>query len=184
MTTYALTGAVLLAALAMPLAAEAQKTRAVSFDASFGFESVQTSGEYRNPDQGAAVDAMLAVRLGAAGPGAIVIGVSAGTPWAWSSTDICVPASIGGCVPTYPQLLKVGALIGWENTSMNLRAMAGPAFVSANGSRSLGFQSRLEGAAPISRRLALIASLRGTIVPNYRGDGLGAYALGVGVRIR
>jgi hypothetical protein len=126
----------------------------------------------------------LAMRLRAAGRGALLAGLSAGAPWAWSSTTVCLPASNGGCIPTFPQFLKVGALVGWENPSTTLRAMGGPAYVRADGKQAFSLQGRVDGAAPISRHLALVASVRGTVVPNYRGDAFGVYALGVGIRMR
>ncbi len=170
--------------LALPRGAGAQHTRALSLDVNVGLESVRTSGEYRNPQQGSAVDALLALRLGTARRGAIITGVGAGTPWAWSSTDICLPASTGGCIPTYPQFLRLGALVGWENQSTTFRAMGGPAHVTADGKATFGFQARLDGAVPIAQRFALAASVRGTMVPNYRGDAFQVYSFGVGIRLR
>ncbi len=185
MTIHALTGSMAAAlALALPLNAAAQQTRAVSFDANFGVETVRTSGEYRAPHRGSAVDALLAIRLQGAGHGALLAGLSAGTPWGWTSTSICILASNGGCIPTFPQFLKVGALVGWENPGATLRAMGGPAYVVAEGRQAFGLQGRVDGAAPISRHLALVGSVRGTVVPNYRGDAFEVYALGVGIRIR
>lgn len=185
MTIHALTGWVAAAlALALPLNAAAQQTRALSFDVNFGVETVRTSGEYRDPHQGSAVDALLAMRLRGAGRGALLAGLSAGTPWAWTSTSVCLPASNGECIPTFPQFMKAGALMGWENPTATLRAMGGPAYVRADGRQAFGLQGRVDGAAPISRHLALVASVRGTVVPNYRGDAFEVYALGVGIRIR
>lgn len=186
MTIHALTGSLAAAvlALALPLDAPAQQTRAASFDANFGVETVLASGEYRAPHRGSAVDGLLAMRLQGAGRGALLAGLSAGTPWAWTSTSICLPASTGGCIPTFPQFLKVGALLGWENAGATLRAMSGPAYVRADGNQAFGLQGRVDGAAPISRHLALVASVRGTMIPNYRGDTFGVYALGVGIRLR
>ena len=168
----------------LPLSAWAQQTRAVSFDVNVGFESVRTSGEYRGPEQGSAVDAMLALQSSTRRRGAITTGLSAGVPWAWSSTTICLPASTGGCIPTVPGFLRIGALVGWENPSTTLRAMGGPAYVSADGRGAFGLQARLDGAAPVTRHFALVVSARGTMVPNYRGDAFQVYSLGFGIRLR
>ena len=153
MTIHALTGSLAAAvlALALPLSAAAQQTRVVSFDANFGVETIHTSGEFRAPHRGSAVDALLAMRLQGAGRGTLLAGLSAGTPWAWTSTSICLPASNGGCIPTFPQFLKAGALVGWENAGATLRAMGGPAYVRADGSQAFGLHGRVDGAAPISR---------------------------------
>jgi hypothetical protein len=185
MTNRALAGTTAaVCALTLPLSAAAQQTRALSFDVNVGFESVHTSGEYRDPQQGSAVDAMVALRLGASGHGAIIAGISAGTTWGWSSPSICLPASTNGCIPTFPQFVKVGALVGWENASTTLRALGGPVYVSADGTATFGFQARLDSAAPIAQHLALVASVRATVVPNYRGDAFQVYSLGMGVRLR
>ncbi len=170
--------------LALPVSSGAQQTRAFSLDVNVGRESVRTSGEYRSPQQGAAVDALLALRLGSTGRGAIIAGVSTGTPWAWTSTDICLRASNGGCIPTYPNFVRVGALAGWENQRTTLRAMGGPAYISADGKVAFGLQARVDGAVPIVQRFALVASVRGTMVPNYRGDAFQVYSIGLGIRLR
>ena len=170
--------------LALPVSAGAQQARALSLDVAVRHESVHTSGEFRSPQRGAAVDALVALRLSNAGGGAIIAGVSAGTPWAWSSTDICLPASGGGCIPTYPAFLKIGALAGWENRRATLRAMGGPAYVNADGAATLGLQARLDGALPMAGRFALVGSVLGTMVPNFRGDPFRVYSIGLGIRLR
>lgn len=170
--------------LVLPVSAGGQQARALSVDATVRHESVHTSGEFRSPQRGAAVDALVALRLGNAGGGAVIAGVNAGTPWAWASTTICLPASGGGCIPTYPAFLKIGALAGWENRRATLRAMGGPAYVNADGAATWGLQARLDGALPIAERLAMVGSVLGTMVPNFRGDAFQVYSIGLGVRLR
>ena len=170
--------------LLVPLGASAQGGRAVSLDATVGSESVRTDGEYRGPQRLRAADALLALRLGPAGRGRVVAGVTAGMPLPWATNALCMPSSTGGCIPSYPHFLKAGALVGWEHASTAFRAMAGPVYLDADKAHAFGVQGRLDGAVPIARRLALLASARGTMVPDYRGDEIRIYSFGVGIRIQ
>jgi hypothetical protein len=170
----------------VPFGIEAQQRRAFSCDATIGRGGGHTEGEYRGDRGGVALDALLALRLRPAGSGALVGAVSAGIQGPYGSDARCVLSSTGGCVPSFPPFATLGALVGWQNASATLRASAGPAYVGAAGygSGAVALQGRADGAVPLARHLALVASVRGTFIPNYRGDAFELFAFGAGVRIR
>ncbi len=181
----AVVGAVLSACLAsLPQYTAAQPPPALSVEATFGRVYGYTAGEYRPDRQGSALDVMLGVRGGAAGRRGIVLGAHAGLHSGGAQTLVCYPATTSdGCIPRFPFFHVAGALAGWENAGTTLRVMGGPAWAHAEGD-ALAWQARLDGALPALWRLALVGSVRGTVVPNYRGDAVRLVGLGVGVRVR
>jgi len=184
MTWRLFPGALLLAGtLLVPVGAEAQPSRALSLDASIGQGRSYTAGEFDGDGKGLAVDALLALRLRPAGSGALVAGLGASSQGEAARNDICRVAPSGGCLSSHPHFSTIGALLGWESARGRLRVMGGPSFVSADSRSTFGVQGRVDGAVPVSRHLALIASLRGTLVPDHGDDAFRLLAYGVGVRI-
>lgn len=181
----AVVGAFLIACTAsVPRHAAAQQPPPLSVEATFGPVYGYTAGEYLSDRQGIGVDVMLGVRAGAAGKRGIVLGANASLHDGGPHTLACRPATTGGgCVPSFPFFRVAGALVGWENASATLRVTGGPAWAHAEGD-ALAWQARLDGALPVVRRLALVGSVRGTVVPSYRGDSVRLFGLGLGVRVR
>lgn len=181
----AIVGTFLIACMAStPQDAAAQQRSSLSVEATFARVFGSTAGEYRRDRQGNGVDLMLGVRAGAPGKRGIVLGANASFHDGGPYTLICYPATTrDGCIQPFPFFRVVGALVGWENPSTTLRVMAGPAWAHAE-SGALAWQARLDGALPVVWRLALVGSVRGTAVPSYRGDAVGLFGLGLGIRIR
>jgi hypothetical protein len=181
----AIVGAFLIACMAsIPRHTAAQQRPSLSVEATFGHVFGYTAGEYLSDRQGIGVDLMLGVRAGAVGKRGIVLGANASLYDGGPHTLICYPATTrDGCIQPFPFFRVAGALVGWENASTTLRVMGGPAWADAE-SDALAWQARLDGALPVVWRLALVGSIRGTVVPSYRGDAVRLFALGLGVRVR
>ena len=179
---------VALAVAVTPLAAphvHAQSLSPVSIEATLGVGKGWTGGEYLGNRSGLAADVLLGARLRHVGRGALVAGLSASAQGGGTSTTECRPASDGMCVPSFPDFFALAPLAGWESSGGALRVLLGPAFVQASGEgRALGVQSRLDLAVPVVGRLGAVASIRPTLIPDYRGDSIRLLAFGLGLRFR
>ena len=78
-----------------------------------------------------------------------------------------------------------GVLLGWQDSKEFVRVTTGAAYVQADWEGwSVAWQGRADLALPITSHFGAVASLRGTLVPNYpRGDSFRLFAFGLGVRI-
>ena len=79
---------------------------------------------------------------------------------------------------------SLGPLAGWENASGQVRALAGPVITHEDARHVIGLQARVDGATRSFAGLAVAASMRGVLFPDYRGDALAPLSFGVGIRIR
>ena len=185
MTRRILFGAVLaFGVVSAPRPTAAQQRPSLSVEATVGPVQGYTGGEYLRDRRAAGLDLLLGARAGAAGTRGIVFGANASLHYAGAHTLACRRATVeGGCIPQFPFFQVAGALVGWENASTTLRLMGGPAWAHAEAD-ALAWQARLDGALPAVWRLALVGSVRGTVVPDYRGDAVGLLGLGLGVRLR
>jgi hypothetical protein len=171
--------------LAVARDTSAQPRSPISLEATVGMGFGSTDGDYRQNRTGLAADALLAARLRPTAGGALVVGLGASVQGSGASSLECRPAPGGGCVSRFPDFYAFAPLAGWENGHATLRAMAGPAFVHAMGAgQAVGIQGRLDVVAATIRRVAVIASLRPTWIPDYRGDAVGLLAVGLGLRFR
>lgn len=165
--------------------AAAQSPSSLSFEGTVGVGLGATDGDYGRNRSGIAADVLLATRIRPTAQGSLVIGVNASAQGSGDTTLECRPASSGGCVPIFPSFFTVGPSVGWESRGGPLRAMIGPSLVlTEGGERTLGVQGRLDVAALATQRLAVIASVRPTVIPSYRGDPIGLLAFGIGLRLR
>lgn len=166
-------------------AASAQPRSPISLEATVGLGFGSTDGDYRQNRTGLAADALLGARLRPAAGGALVVGLGASVQGSGASSLECRPAPDGGCTSRFPDFYAFAPLAGWENGHATLRAMAGPAFVHAmDAGRAVGVQARLDVVAASIRRVAVIASVHPTWIPDYRGDAIGLLAVGLGLRFR
>ena len=170
-------------------AAGAQELRPFSVDVTLGGGAGVGGGELRERG-GLGFDAV-AVRVGASGRNTLVLGASAGFQGFWSSDDMCVPGSRGQCLEDFPSFSTLVLLAGWERGSpgATVRALAGPAFVRIGGDieqsgSTAGLQGRVDLATPQLGPVALVASVRATAVPRFRGRTLATWAVGLGLRLR
>jgi hypothetical protein len=172
--------------LVRPLHVGAQQRPALSLEASVGF-GVGDGSEWRNR-AGFALDGLVGLRVRSAPGGAILAGLAGGMQGMPGSGDDCLLTPSGGCVPDFPLFYSAAALLGWEAaraSGPSLRVLAGPAYYRADeGGAALGLQGRLEVASPAWLHVAVVASVRGAVLPNFRGDALALAAAGFGLRLQ
>ena len=175
----------------------AQDPRPLSLDATLG-GGAGVGGVEVHSRGGIALDALLGVRLRASGRSAFMAAVSAGFQGALGSGDVCFIGSRGQCLEDFPILIPVAVLAGWEGRTgtgaspgATIRLLAGPAYVHLDGDDSAGqrgnaagAQGRVDLATPPLGPVALVASLRGNVVPRFSGQTLGSWAVGLGLRLR
>ena len=137
---------------------------------------------------GFAADASVGVRLGRPLNGRGTVVFSAGWQGALAGADDCPLVPGGGCLGRYPMFFSAAALAGVEvgrPHGATIRLLAGPAyFREDDGEEAFGMQARFDVSTPAALHVALVASARASVLPNFRGDIYSLSALGVGVRIR
>jgi hypothetical protein len=169
-----------------PTDAGAQQRPALSLEASAGV-GTGAGGEFQSR-AGFAFDGFIGLRVRQANRGGTVAGLTGGIQGALASGDDCLLTPSGGCVPDFPLFYSAAALLGWEAAGTrgpSLRMLAGPAYYRADeGGAALGLQARLDVATPALLHVALVASVRGAVLPNFRSDALRLAAAGLGVRLQ
>jgi hypothetical protein len=174
-----------LCTIAIPAAAQ-QPAFGPSVEAGLGMFAGGGGAYYRRG--GPAVDAVLAVPLGRTPAGTVVAGVTAGVSGSVGGDLICEPDPEGNCKDDYPSFFSLGAVAGVQRQmgyGLSARALAGPAYYqSADGPNVWALQGRVDVAKPLFFHTALVASLRGAVLPSYQGESLSFTALGVGLRIQ
>jgi hypothetical protein len=164
---------------------DAQGVSPISFEASVGVGKGWSGAEYVSDGSGLSFDALLGLRLRSLEHGGLVAGLSGGIQGGGTSTTICTPGPSGDCIPAFPDVYMVSALTGWESGRGILRVMLGPAFAHASGAgNSFGVQGRVDAAAPFTDRIALVASFRPTVIPDFRESTMKLLAFGIGLRLR
>lgn len=179
--------------LAAPAALSAQQGARgpLSIDASVGV-GMLTGGDFL-ARASLVLDATLGARARATPAGALLVAASGGLHAPWANGMAC-PGG-GECTGDHPVFVSLGALAGWESTTLgplSLRVLAGPALYRATASSygdedsitSLGMQVRGDLAVHTTTRLALTLSARGAYLPDLDGEAVGLGALGVGLRFR
>ena len=177
----------ILAALAAPGLLSAQSPWPVSIEATLGVGAGRTRGEYRSNDSGLAGDLLVGLRLRPTARGALAAAVGVGVQGAGETDLVCLPASSGGCVPSFPEFEIAAVLVGWETASTDLRVLGGPAAVRAYGDWDdirLGLQGRVDVTRPMIGRLAVLLAGRGLVVPSYDGDSFQMISVALGLRLR
>ncbi|HYR09719.1 MAG TPA: hypothetical protein VEQ60_18230 [Longimicrobium sp.] len=185
MTMHRTLIAVLVAAsaAAAPTPAAAQQRFGPSVDASFGL-FVGGGGTFEKRD-GPALDGIVAVPLVRTRAATVVAGVTAGISGPVVMDRICGPNAL--CVPNYPEFVTAGAVAGVQRAlggGLSARVLAGPAYFQAtDGGDTMGMQGRLDVAAPVIARLAIVAAVRGSLL-RYEGEALRFATFGFGLRIQ
>lgn len=188
MMTYRIAAAVFAAAClaALPAEVRAQQGFGPSVEASLGIYRGR-GGNFAERG-GPVLDAVLTVPMRRQSAGSVVAGIATGVTGPLASDLVCAVGPAGECVPDYPTFLSVAVVGGVQRRIIggnSARLLAGPAFhQAADGGAALGLQVRGDVARPLFFRTALVASLRGDLLPRYQGDRLGFAAFGLGLRIQ
>lgn len=157
-----------------------------SAEASLGL-SLGGGGTYTNRG-GGAMDAVLAVPVAQTGSGAVMLAFTGTANGAVTTEDVCVVAPNDECHGVFPTFMSLGVAAGVQRrlgSGASARLLAGPAYYQAvDGEDTFGLQGRVDVARPLFSRLALVASLRGTVLPNYDDESLGFAAFGLGLRVQ
>lgn len=137
---------------------------------------------------GFAADALLAVRTGRLVNRRGAVGLSAGWQGALAGADDCPSVPSRGCLDEYPMFFSTAALAGIEfgrAHGATARLLAGPAYFREDeGEEAFGIQARFDVSTPAVLHVSLVASMRASVLPNFRGDVYSLSTLGVGVRVR
>jgi hypothetical protein len=168
--------------------AAAQYHFPVSTEASFGFR-VGYGGTYATRS-GAAIDVVLGYRLRDTPAGTLIGAFNLGvqSPVTSSGPGIVLPN--GEEAPDFPIFFSGGALLGMQRGSArtaSARILAGPTYYQALGSNhggAVGLQGRVDVSTPPWMHTAVVASLRHSVLPSFRGDALGITSFGLGLRIQ
>ncbi len=172
----------------LPGSAAAQYHFPVSTEASFGFR-VGHGGTYTTRS-GAAIDVVLGYRLRDTPAGTLIGAFNLGvqSPVTSSGPGILLPN--GEEAPDFPIFFSGGALLGMQRGSArtaSARILAGPTYYQALGSNhggAVGLQGRVDVSTPPWMHTAVVASLRHSVLPSFRGDALGITSFGLGLRIQ
>jgi len=131
---------------------------------------------------------VLAIPLRRDGTGAVVAALTGGVTGPLGEDLDCTLGPADECIPEFPTFLSVAAVAGVQRQlgdGSSARVMAGPGFYAASdGDAALGVQARADVARRIFFRTALVASVRGDLLPSYQGETLRFAAFGLGFRIQ
>lgn len=170
---------------AAPSAASAQSF-GPSAEASFG-PSLGGGGSFIER-AGAGLDVVLAVPVARTSSGAVMLGVSGAMNGKMTSELVCVVQPDDSCAPDYPLFFSLGAFAGVQRAlgqGLSARVLAGPSFhQAADGDDTFGLQGRVDVAKELGYHTALVAVLRGAVLPDYQGESLHFASFGLGLRIQ
>ena len=181
----ALGSATLIAVLASD-SALAQGPSRYSADVNAAVWVLRTNGVY-DDDGGGGVAGELSIARSfhSVASAGLVAGANAGYYQQIGSGDTCLLVPGGGCAPQSPSVRLFGTLVGWETRTGWLRAMGGIAYAGPTlGGSALALQGRLDAAVEVVRHVALMASVRPVVIPNYRGDWFRLLGVSLGLRLR
>ena len=135
---------------------------------------------------------MAALRATERGRGSLVGALALSAHGVLTGNNDCTSAGPGGCLPLFPELYSTAVLGGYEHVSsrgISIRGLVGPAAFVGGGIlgdtlRTAGAQGRLDLGVRPKARLGLVASVRGAVLPSYRGTAYLLGAAGLGIRIQ
>ncbi|HEY5492294.1 MAG TPA: hypothetical protein VIK25_13975 [Gemmatimonadaceae bacterium] len=181
--------ALIVVALTFPLRATAQLARRFSLDMNVG-PGYLLGGPEVLSRASIVLDGLLTMRLAKDGRSGLLAGMSVGWQGPPPSGDICRLGQDRQCLDDYPQFSTVGVLAGWTSAAGRVRVLGGVASVRADKKDyadrydyTVGLPVRVDCAVAKFSHLAVVASLRGTVLPRYRGNAYTLLASGLGFRI-
>jgi hypothetical protein len=137
---------------------------------------------------GGAMDAVIAMPIAGNERSTVVLGLTGTANGPVAVDDVCVIGPEAECLDDYPTFMSLGIVAGVQRRlggNLSTRALVGPAYYqSVDGDDTFGLQGRVDVAKPLIFRTAVVASLRGAVLPSYEGEALTFGALGVGLRIQ
>jgi len=157
-----------------------------STDVSVGFRSGQ-GGTYANRE-GATFDLVLGYSLQERAVGQLVGGMTLGVQSAIASDLSCLILPDGGCAPDFPTVLSGGLLLGvqrdlWQG--MSARVFTGPAFFQPlDRVGTPGLLGSVDVTTPFWQELALVATLRQSLLSGFDREPLAITSFSVGVRFQ
>ena len=178
-SALALAGAIL---LLMPGRAAAQPRHPLSLDLAVGAGS-SAGGAYQQR-AGVSAEARIAWQPGRLPDNGWIFGANAGAQGRLGGNEACPPAP-ASCAE-FPGFSYAGAMLGRQIGSGEqtaLRLLAGPAYFSAHES-TIGLQAQASVSSPTFWRMGVIGAARGAFLPDFRGDRIGLWSLGLGLRLR
>ncbi len=172
--------AVLMAACSPVHQTSAQSTRVASFDFGIGTGRAITNTRFHGDASGLSLDALVSTR-DAVNQNARILALALGLQATGPRTAVCFDDGNGGCIPGYPEVYSVSALIGWQSDSGVIRLLAGPSLAYLDNS-AVGAHIRLDVTMPVTERFAFVSYAR---AQSYAVSGASPYnLLGVGLGIR
>lgn len=178
--------ALALAALLSAVPAAAQEPLPVTLDLSFGMGA--GAGGSTVGGEGVVLDATLGAPLARTGGGTVLGALSAGVYGPVATDLICAVDDSGGCRPLFPVLLGAGVLAGVQRGGAGgaaVRVLAGPSvFRSDEDVTAMALQGRFDVDTPPFLHSSVVLSVRGLVLPSYRGETLRFVGVGVGLRVR
>ena len=130
-------------------------------------------------------DLTIAAQLSPGNTGGLIAAVSASAQGQPAHADNCVTRpDYVGCVPYYPGFITFAVTTGLETRSGHFRFLGGPARLSEDGDAAVGVLGRVDTALPLFWHTSFTASLRGVLIPKFRGDSFRTGALSFGIRFR
>lgn len=171
---------------ALPTDASAQRF-GPSVEASVG--AMAGGGGTYTHRAGGAIDAMIAVPVGSTSSSTYVLGLTGTANGPIAGDDICLVGPGDTCLEDYPTFMSLGVVGGVQRRLGDLystRVLAGPAYYqSVDGDDAFGLQGRVDLARSTAiPRTALVASVRGSLLPSFEGEALTFAAFGLGLRIQ
>lgn len=170
----------------LPADARAQERVAYHADLGLGLGSGSGGVEYRDRELNelhAAFGALIRVstRWSAYGEVLLMRDIMSG------SDTSCPLSPRGGCIPIYPQFDGVGIMLGaavkpWQ--PFELRAGAGPAALSADGTDTRALVMHAELTLHISQHAGLLYGMRGNVIGDFNTERLTRRISYVGFRLR
>jgi len=164
----------------------AQSHFPASIEATAGFRSGH-GGTYVNRG-GAALDVALGYRLRDTPAGPLIGALTFGAQFPVVLLDVCLLLPDGGCAPDFPVFSSAGALLGVQRGSartFSARVLTGPVYYHAAGNGGApGVQGRMDVSTPSWSRIAVVASLRHSLLPNLRTEAVGITSFGLGLRVQ
>ncbi len=169
-----------IANLLWALPAHAQSPARLSIDLAIGWSKGHGTGEFFK-NNGVALAVLLGMPIRDLTSGRVVGSIGFDTHYPGGFDLVCKPSSSGGCIPHFPALFMLPALIGWSSGNGGLRAFVGPAWMLAdNGGGPTNTWGTLARIDVYARPFTVWA--RQSVIPRHGDNTYMTFAAGVGLR--